>query len=537
MSRQILFWIVRVLGCLLGVCRPALALPSETWVVAIGNNRGDAWDGPLQYAERDARELADVLRRQGNLRSDRVRILLNEDEKTIASTLAEISTAIASAGTGGGSENAKQAALVVFYSGHADAESLHLRDSRLPMDTLRERVLQAPAGVRLLIIDSCRSGTATRVKGLRATSDFAIEVADRLQSEGTAVLTSSTADETSQESDRLRGSFFSHHLINALRGAADRNGDGQITLSETFEYTRTQTLRSSSQTRSLQHPTFAYDLKGRSDLVLTTVGAPMSGGSSLRLSAAGNYLVTEEQESGAVVAEIVTARAAARFALPPGRYFVQRRDAREYRLYRVRLSIGEEQLLDQIPHRVVAYDQLVRRRGGERRAVHGLTALFGARGEVQPGIGVMPNLLLGYSIDLPALNIAGRLRGGIASFTSSDGGLAARRYELGLSLLVQRYVDLPWLSLSLGLSLEGFLAAERFESPLRTAPPRNTLVFDFAALLGLERRLYAGLSLRFEGGPVALLERRAIVRSGQVIGGELDATVSYFIAGGVIWRR
>jgi hypothetical protein len=527
--RQIL-WSVVFLSL---VCRPALALPDETWLVAIGNNRGDAWDGPLLYAERDARELSDVLRQHGKVRSDRVRVLLDEDAPTISRTLAEVRDAIRNSGAA----SARMAALVVYYSGHADAESMHLRDTQLQLEQLRELVLQAPAAVRVLIIDSCRSGTATRVKGLRAASDFTIDVATRLQSEGTAVLSSSTADETSQESDRLRGSFFSHHLLNALRGAADRNGDGQITLSETFEYTRTQTLRSSSQTRSLQHPTFAYHMKGRSDLILTTVGVPASGGSSIRLSSAGNYLITDGQESGPVVAEIVSLRDAARFALLPGRYVVQRRDAREYRLYKLQLSSAQEVMLDQLPYRVVAYDQLVRRRGGERRAVHGLTALVAARGEVQPGIGVMPNLLLGYGIDLPVLTVSARLRGGLSSWTSTDRGLSAQRYELGLSILLQRYVDLPWLTLSFGLSLEGFLAAERFDSALRTAPPRNSLVFDFAALLGLERRLHAGLSLRFEGGPVALLQRSATVRGGQVIGGELAAAVSYFIAGGVVWRR
>jgi uncharacterized caspase-like protein len=80
-------------------------------------------------------------------------------------------------------------------------------------------------------------------------------------------------DESSQESDRLRGSFFSHHLVNALRGAADRNGDGRITLAEAYEYTHAQTLRASVQTVSLQHPTYAYDVKGSGDPLLTTVAS------------------------------------------------------------------------------------------------------------------------------------------------------------------------------------------------------------------------------------------------------------------------
>jgi hypothetical protein len=58
-----------------------------------------------------------------------------------------------------------------------------------------------------------------------AAPELSLPLDKHVGAAGTAILSSSTADETSQESDRLRGSFFSHHLVNALRGAADRDGD------------------------------------------------------------------------------------------------------------------------------------------------------------------------------------------------------------------------------------------------------------------------------------------------------------------------
>ena len=72
----------------------AEALPQETWVVAIGNNRGDASDLALLFAERDARELADVLRNQGNVASDRVRLLIDEDADTVRRTLGSLNSAL-----------------------------------------------------------------------------------------------------------------------------------------------------------------------------------------------------------------------------------------------------------------------------------------------------------------------------------------------------------------------------------------------------------------------------------------------------------
>ena len=56
--------LLRLLTVLLGLLIPASgwALPDESWLVVIGNNRGDADEVQLLYGERDAREFAEVLR-------------------------------------------------------------------------------------------------------------------------------------------------------------------------------------------------------------------------------------------------------------------------------------------------------------------------------------------------------------------------------------------------------------------------------------------------------------------------------------------
>lgn len=513
-------------------CGSALALPEETWVIAIGNNRGDASDVELLYAERDAREMAEVLRSQGNVASDRVRLLINENADTVRRTLTAVNTTLRAASA----DAPRQTALLVFYSGHADAEDLHLRGSRLPFEELRSLVTASPATVRLFIIDACRSGMVTRVKGVVPAPEFKLQLDSRVDVEGTAIIASSTADESSQESDRLRGSFFSHHLVNALRGAADVNGDGRVTLDEAYAYTRAQTLRSSGQTLALQHPTYAYDVKGSGELVMTTVVDNANAGSRLRLAGAGTYLLTEEKESGLVVAEFTTLRSRALVALPQGRYFIQQRGSLEYREFHARLKAGEETDLEQLPHRSVAYDQLVRKRGGSRPSVHGLTLLLGGRGQVLAGEGVTPNLVLGYSADLPWLTVGARLRGDTGTLQSIDLGLTSHRYELGLALLLQRYIDLPWFSAAFGISLEGTFEAQRYEDGPRQPPAANSLALSFGALLVLERRLHRGLSLRLEGGPLAILARRATLSSGVETGDIVGSIFTWWAAGGLVWR-
>src|SRR4051812_37133854 len=87
----------------------------------------------------------------------------------------------------------------------------------------RSLVRGSAATFRILAVDSCRSGALTRVKGGRPPFDIRID--EHLSEQGLVLLTSSAADEDAQESDALRGSFFMHHFVSALLGAADADGE------------------------------------------------------------------------------------------------------------------------------------------------------------------------------------------------------------------------------------------------------------------------------------------------------------------------
>ena len=78
--------------------------------------------------------------------------------------------------------------------------------------------------------------------------------------QGYAFLTSSSENEAAQESERLRGSFFTHALLTGLRGAADVSGDGKVTLNEAYQFAFNETLVQTTPTQAgAQHP--AYDIK------------------------------------------------------------------------------------------------------------------------------------------------------------------------------------------------------------------------------------------------------------------------------------
>ena len=94
--------------------------------------------------------------------------------------------------------------------------------------TVRLRSSSSGVGV----FDACRGGSWTRSKGLTAAPAIELKAPFSLQSEGTVLFAASSGLESAHESDRLRGSFFTHHLVGGLLGAADISGDGVVTAPE-----------------------------------------------------------------------------------------------------------------------------------------------------------------------------------------------------------------------------------------------------------------------------------------------------------------
>lgn len=506
------------------------ARASSPWVIAIGNNDGLPDEAPLRYAERDAVELATVMQKHGGVPASNAVTILGQGAMAVRAILALTGERIRM--------TSPDALVVVFYSGHADARGLHLGADTMPFAELERLVSALPAKLRVLVIDACRSGGATRVKGVRSANEFAIESADSLATRGLAVITSSAAGEDSYESERLRASFFSHHLVTGLRGAADTNGDQQVALDEAYRYTYDQTLKSSGQARALQHPTFRLDVRGRGEVILTRLDDdPKSA--RLVLPEPGTYLILEGSPTGPVVAEANAARAGAEILLSARRYFVQARYASHFLEYDLRLSAGSRVSLAAQAGRRVDYARLVRKGGGERAAIHNLRLHGGARGETLSGLGVSGELTLGYGVDLSALSLGLRLRylPERALGTPSPDGLERHHSELGLGIDARRFFDLPGLSLGVGLLLEGTWQHQRFSrgSEGVVAESRDGFAFAFGLIGSLQVPLGAGLQLELDGGPLAMIQRAAVISQGAPGPSETRPAITWFLSGGLAW--
>lgn len=300
---------------LASVVAPAAAYAEQRYAVLIGSNPGWSQDRPLRYAENDAERMRDVLVSLGGFAADRVTLL--RDPST-----AEVRAALRKLGNVARDSANEDTLVFIYYSGHADDKHLHLRGDPLTHRELQDSLRALPATIKLGVVDACKSGAVTR-KGGAPTDEFVVDVVQPKLS-GMVLLTSSGADELSQESRALAGSVFTHHLVSALRGAADENGDKQVTISEAYAYAYSRTQAATAGGTVEQRPAFRYELSGQGELVMTRLGQPRSVAMIVPRGKAQKYVVLDQNE-WRVIAEATADMARETIvALSPGRYRVKR---------------------------------------------------------------------------------------------------------------------------------------------------------------------------------------------------------------------
>jgi len=291
--------------------------PAASFALIVGSNAPGPGQQRLRYAEQDAAAMATMLRDVGGYPATNVVTALGPDRAQLTSAVATLRERLQQHAARG-----EQAQLLFYYSGHARADALTLGREELPLAELRLQILGLPATLTIVVIDACQSGAFSRIKGAEPTTDFSYNSVARLNSAGLAVMASSSATELSQESDQLTSSYFTHHLLLALRGAADANQDGRVSLDEAYRYAYNRTLAGTAATAvGAQHATLETALKGKGDVVLTR---PSSAASQLIVPGGiEGRLLIQHRASGSVLAELDKARGGAvRLAMASGPYTV-----------------------------------------------------------------------------------------------------------------------------------------------------------------------------------------------------------------------
>ena len=294
---------------------PAAAPRTRAYAIVVGDNVGGSGQQPLRFAEDDARRMAQVLTELGHYDANDVRVLLRPDAAHLLAAVDDVA-----ARARANAEHGDQTQVLFYFSGHARANAVNLGAEELSLATLRDRLRAVPSTITIVVLDACQSGSFSRVKGAEPAADFSYNSVSGLTQKGLAVMASSTAQELSQESDELKASYFTHHLVTGLRGAGDIDGDGRVSLDEAYRYAYRRTLASTARTQvGEQHVTLETDLAGQGEVPVTY---PAEAKAQLDLPAPleGRVLV-QQRASGAVMADVQKAPGAAvRLALVAGPY-------------------------------------------------------------------------------------------------------------------------------------------------------------------------------------------------------------------------
>jgi hypothetical protein len=251
------------------------------WAVVIGiNNYTHA--PKLKYAVNDARAFYRHLVDYIKIPAKNVLLLLDQD--------ADLTQLRSTLGTHLKNKAGKEDMVIIYFAGHGatekdvlspdgdglekyllpyDADPKDLYASALPMREMSHIFNRIQSERLIFIADSCYSGASggrtIRVSGFRANISDAF--LDRIAvGKGTIVLTASGANEVSAEDENFQHGVVTYYFLEGLKGKADTDSDGLITVDEAYRYVSTYVPRATGQE---QHPVKKGTVEGR--LILSVV--------------------------------------------------------------------------------------------------------------------------------------------------------------------------------------------------------------------------------------------------------------------------
>ena len=270
---------------------PPPAPVHDRWAVVIGAGRYESPDIPkLRYTVPDAEAIYQTLIGPGGFKKEHVLLLTDKTEKK--PTLRNVRWAL---GTFLSRSAKKDDTVLIFFAGHGapevdprgierdglakylvpiDADPDDLYSTALPMDELQTIFARIEAERVVAFLDACYSGAAGgrtfTSKRTRASHVDDLFLERLTRSKGRAIVTASRTTEVSIELPELGHGIFTYYLVRGLKGAADLNKDGIVSLQELYEYLEQQVTQKSRAVGGSQHPVMKGELEGALPLVKVT---------------------------------------------------------------------------------------------------------------------------------------------------------------------------------------------------------------------------------------------------------------------------
>ena len=246
----------------------------ERHALVVGVSRYRYADGRklrnLRYAAKDAELFAAFLKSEAGGKFERVELLTDRKAK-----LSEIRRHVRD--TFGPSQ--PQDLIVLFFSGHGapdphnpdnlyflpyDAKVDNLAGTAWPMDLVEAEIRrEAGANKVVIIADACHAAGAGSGRNMTDSMRRYMKQLGAAKA-GWNWLFAARADEEAQEGNIFGvggHGVFTYHLVHALRGKADRNADGFVSVDEAFDYTKDKVLRATHSSQTPEHsPNLARDI-------------------------------------------------------------------------------------------------------------------------------------------------------------------------------------------------------------------------------------------------------------------------------------
>ena len=470
---------------------PAWAQPRQVrFGLMAGNNLGHDSAHSLHYAEEEVGRLAELLKTAGDF--DDIVTLRGATRGEIEKGLVEIRKKLEAAKAEG-----SQTLFLFYYSGHGDNQALEIGSERLPLRDLRAYLEQlSAADVRVAFVDACQSGALTGVKGGHRAPGYEVRLADPGQVKGMAIVTSSTGNEYSQESDDLKGSYFSQSIMAGLRGAADSSHDGQVTLSELYQFAFKRTLASTAASLvGGQHPTYDYRMAGAGEVILTRTQAKDARLAFVR--EAGSMYTVFNRSRGDVIAEVPSSSGEDLYlAVPAGEYRVVRRIMGNVSERTLVLAPGSMTTVEPIGMIAVPQDSQ-RNKGGDFYLHSRLGAYAGVSTSVVPGASYLGTVALSYAYAFRWGAL--RARASVSSFDSQQDAYHSSllRASANLDVLLPLLLTPNW-AIQVGPSLGVPMVRQQDMRELVS----NSYGFAYGGAAVISARIYdrTYLSLNLDGG-------------------------------------
>ena len=472
---------------------------SVRFAIFIGSNLGLPEEPVLRFAEKDALHVSKVFARFGQVPPHNQLVLLSPEMSDVKQSFQTLNERIK------GLPSNTQATLIFYYSGHADANALHIGPQRLTFNTIKKLLRDTQAPLKLILIDACRSGAFTRLKGAKPAPAFKIKTTP-LAVKGVAVISSSSPHEDAQESDITRGGIFTQHLVTGLMGAADRSQDQQISLTEIYEYTYRETVKSTSQTVTVQHPNYSFSLRGKNEVILTKL-AKTRGFSQLKLatsSAQDGIFILIPRASDLPLTE-VRVESSQDLLIHPGDYLVRYRDhsglyERSYSFQPHQNFTVHRKDLTQIPYGVSVrrghtHDSL----NDERLSAWALSLDTRLLSPLQSQMGTRWGVGLHLERHSPSWSLHLRLSSHYSTPITGQEADFTQFEALG-EIGIGRFFDLSWVSLTTQLWAGGAWVGQHFNPDGNTAN-RSSWAGVISPVIGAQFSWGARIFTRLLGGP------------------------------------